>query len=110
MFSAVPHRPVLQQDLVPELAELRDNWQMIREEAQSLVELAAIKAADKAIGASTRFSAPDGSAFYLKWYDEALPLAVANCPNTVALLSSIPTIKGAMFTNLPPGWQAGAAP
>jgi beta-hydroxylase len=37
-------------------------------------------------------------------------LAVANCPNTVALLSSIPTIKGAMFTNLPPGWQAGAAP
>jgi beta-hydroxylase len=47
MFSAVPNRPVLQQDLVPELAELRDNWQTIREEAQSLFELDAIKAADK---------------------------------------------------------------
>jgi beta-hydroxylase len=47
MFSAVPNRPVLQQDLVPELAELRDNWQTIREEAQSLFELGAIKAADK---------------------------------------------------------------
>jgi aspartyl/asparaginyl beta-hydroxylase (cupin superfamily) len=35
MFSAVSNRPVLQQDLVPELAELRDNWRMIREEAQS---------------------------------------------------------------------------
>jgi aspartyl/asparaginyl beta-hydroxylase (cupin superfamily) len=30
MFSAVSNRPVLQQDLVPELAELRDNWRMTK--------------------------------------------------------------------------------
>jgi beta-hydroxylase len=104
MFSAVPNRPVLQQDLVPELAELRDNWQTIREEAQSLFELGAIKAADKFNDwGFNSFFRTGWKRFYLKWYDEAPPSAVANCPNTVALLNSIPTIKGAMFANLPPG-------
>jgi beta-hydroxylase len=104
MFSAVSNRPVLQQDLVPELAELRDNWRMIRDEAQSLFELGAIKAADKYNDwGFNSFFRTGWKRFYLKWYDEALPSAVANCPNTVALLNSIPTIKGAMFTNLPPG-------
>ena len=35
--------------------------------------------------------------FYLKWYGAALPSALANCPKTVELLASIPTVKGAMF-------------
>jgi beta-hydroxylase len=111
MFSAVSNRPVLQQDLVPELAELRDNWRMIREEAQSLFELGAIKAADKYNDwGFNSFFRTGWKRFYLKWYDEALPSAVANCPNTVALLNSIPTIKGAMFTKPVARWQAGAAP
>jgi beta-hydroxylase len=41
--------------------------------------------------------------FYLKWYDEPLPSAKATCPQTVALLESIPNIKGAMFATLSPG-------
>ena len=41
--------------------------------------------------------------FYLKWYDQPLPSALANCPRTVELVNSIPTVKGAMFASLPPG-------
>jgi beta-hydroxylase len=33
LFSAVPNRPILRQDSLPELSLLRDNWQVIREEA-----------------------------------------------------------------------------
>jgi len=46
--------------------------------------------------------------FYLKWYDHPLPSADANCPRSVALLRSIPSIKGAMFATLPPGGKHGA--
>ncbi|MER0798103.1 aspartyl/asparaginyl beta-hydroxylase domain-containing protein, partial [Pseudomonas aeruginosa] len=41
--------------------------------------------------------------FYLKWYDEAHPSAGQLCPQTTALLRQIPSIKAAMFAELPPG-------
>ncbi|MEO8997828.1 MAG: aspartyl/asparaginyl beta-hydroxylase domain-containing protein, partial [Rhodanobacter sp.] len=41
--------------------------------------------------------------FYLKWYGEPLASAEALCPQTVALLKSIPSVKAAMFALLPPG-------
>jgi len=104
MFSAVPNRPVLRQDMVPELATLRDNWQTIREEALALFAQGAIKAADKYNDwGFNSFFRTGWKRFYLKWYDEALPSAVANCPKTVALLNAIPNVKGAMLADLPPG-------
>jgi beta-hydroxylase len=36
LFSAVPNRPILQQETIPELKALRDNWQVIRDEALTL--------------------------------------------------------------------------
>jgi beta-hydroxylase len=30
LFSAVPNRPILRQETIPELKALRDNWQVIR--------------------------------------------------------------------------------
>jgi beta-hydroxylase len=33
LFSAVPNRPILDENAIPELKVLRDNWQPIREEA-----------------------------------------------------------------------------
>src|SRR5215831_11471678 len=36
LFSAVPNKPVLPVSLVPELATLRENWRLIREEAIAL--------------------------------------------------------------------------
>ncbi len=104
MFSAVPNRPILQVGMVPELSVLRDNWQMIREEALQLFAQGQIKAADKYNDwGFNSFFRTGWKRFYLKWYEEALPSALANCPKTVELLSTIPNVKGAMFANLPPG-------
>jgi beta-hydroxylase len=90
--------------MVPELSVLRDNWQTIREEALHLFAQGQIKAADKYNDwGFNSFFRTGWKRFYLKWYDEALPSALANCPKTVELLSTIPNVKGAMFANLPPG-------
>jgi len=104
MFSAVPNRPILQVEMVPELKLLRDNWQTMREEAQHLFAQGAIKAADKYNDwGFNSFFRTGWKRFYLKWYGAPLPSALANCPKTVELLNSIPNVKGAMFANLPPG-------
>ena len=104
MFSAVPNRPILQVEMVPELTVLRDNWQTIREEAQHLFAQGAIKAADKYNDwGFNSFFRTGWKRFYLKWYGAPLPSALANCPKTVELLNAIPNVKGAMFANLPPG-------
>jgi beta-hydroxylase len=104
IFSAVPNRPILQVAMVPELSVLRDNWQMIREEALHLFAQGQIKAADKYNDwGFNSFFRTGWKRFYLKWYEEALPSALANCPKTVELLNTIPNVKGAMFANLPPG-------
>jgi beta-hydroxylase len=103
-FSAVPNRPMLPVSTIPELAKLRDNWKTIRDEAVILFDQGRIKAADSYndMGFNSFFRS-GWKRFYLKWYDEALPSAKALCPQTVALLNSIPTIKGAMFATLAPG-------
>jgi beta-hydroxylase len=104
LFSAVPNQPILQQQTIPELKALRDNWQVIRDEAMTLFAQGQIKAADKYNDwGFNSFFRTGWKRFYLKWYEQALPSAVANCPKTVELVNAIPTIKGAMFANLPPG-------
>src|SRR6478735_10544556 len=104
LFSAVPNRPILQQETIPELKALRDNWQVIRDEALTLFAKGQIKAADKYNDwGFNSFFRTGWKRFYLKWYDQALPSAERMCPQTVALLKSIPCIKGAMFATLAPG-------
>jgi len=102
-FSALPSRPVLPPTSIPELAKLRDNWQSVRAEALSLFDQGRIKAADSYndFGFNSFFRT-GWKRFYLKWYDEPLPSAKAMCPQTVALLESMPCIKGAMFASLGP--------
>src|SRR3984957_19961264 len=108
LFSAVPTQPILRLDSVPELTLLRDNWRVIREEALALFAQGQIKAADKYNDwGFNSFFRTGWKRFYLKWYGAALPSALANCPKTVALLNAIPTVKGAMFANLPSGGRLG---
>jgi beta-hydroxylase len=104
LFSALPNRPLLPTTSIADLAKLRDNWQMIRNEALGLFNQGQIKASDKYndFGFNSFFRT-GWKRFYLKWYDEPLPSAKATCPQTVALLESIPCIKGAMFASLGPG-------
>ena len=101
--------PVTAAERVPNLALLRDNWQVIRDEALALQSGGAFEAA-KAEGSAgsydlgfRTFFKRGWSKFYLTWYGTTHRSAQRTCPRTVALLNQIPEVKGAMFTILPAG-------
>ena len=104
--SRVPTTPYISTDYLPELKLLQENWQTIRDEAVHLANLQAIKAPElhNDIGFNSFFKY-GWKRFYLKWYDAKHPSAETLCPNTVALLNRIPSVKAAMFAELPPGGQ-----
>src|SRR5690606_34400963 len=101
--------PVTAAARMPNMALLRDNWQVIRDEALALQSGGAFEAA-KAEGSAgyydpgfRTFFKRGWSKFYLTWYGTTHRSAQRTCPRTVALLKQIPEVKGAMFTVLPPG-------
>jgi beta-hydroxylase len=103
-FSAVPARAFPDRRAFPQLDPLKDNWQVIREEALHLFDEGYIRAAEKNNDASfSSFFKEGWKRFYLKWYGDPLPSAGALCPKTVRLLAKIPQVKAAMFALLPPG-------
>jgi len=104
LASRVPTTPFVDTREIPALQKLRDNWEVIRDEAVNMAELRHIKAAEKHddIGFNSFFKY-GWKRFYLKWYDARHPSAEQYCPRTVALLKTIPEIKAAMFAELPPG-------
>ena len=106
LTSRVPTTPYIPNDTMPELKLLEDNWETIRDEALHLASLREIKAPElhNDIGFNSFFKY-GWKRFYLKWYDAKHPSAVALCPKTVALLNQIPSVKAAMFAELPPGGQ-----
>ncbi len=102
-FSAVPARPILDRRGFPQLDLLQANWQAIRQEALSLYDEGHVRATEKYSDASfDSFFKQGWRRFYLKWYGEPLASAEALCPQTVALLRSIPSVKAAMFAVLAP--------
>lgn len=102
--SRVPDSRYVAVDAFPELAPLRDRWQEIREEALALRDAQQIKASDQYndVGFNSFFRR-GWKRFYLKWYDDAHPSAATLCPRTTELLRGIPSVKAAMFAELPPG-------
>ena len=109
MCSGVPNRPLLSTQAFPELRRLRDNWPLIRDEALRLFDEGYLRAAAKNNDWGFHAFFKSGwKRFYLKWYEDFLPSARTLCPQTVALLNSIPNIHGAMFAALPPGGKLGA--
>lgn len=93
----------------PELDRLRDNWELIREEAQALYRSQAFDQTKDPANSSyydlgfRSFHKYGWSKFYLTWYGTTLNSAQAHCPQTVALVNSIPGVNGAMFSLLPAG-------
>lgn len=108
LFSRVEKTPYISVQAFPELKVVDDNWQMIRDEALKLNDAAHIKASDDLddLGFNSFFRT-GWKRFYLKWYGANLNSATQLCPKTVALLSGIPSVKGAMFAMLPPGARLG---
>ncbi len=104
LLSRVPTTPYVPVSRFPELTPLRESWRIIREEALAMREASRIRAADayNDIGFNSFFRT-GWKRFYLKWYDDAHPSAVEHCPRTTAILSAIPSVKAAMFAELPPG-------
>src|SRR5262245_7693016 len=106
--SAVPRTPLLDARAFSELAPLRGQWRMIRDEAEALLEAGRIAPSDghRDIAFNTFFRR-GWRRFHLKWYGDVLPSAEASCPRTVALLRSIPTVRAALFAFLPAGGTLG---
>ena len=104
LSSRVPTTPFVPVSTIPELKTIEDNWQVFRDEALALAQLQQIKAdqAHTDIGFNSFFKY-GWKRFYLKWYDAQHPSAEALCPRSVALLRSIPSVKAAMFAELPSG-------
>lgn len=102
-------KPVLAAACVPNLSVLRDNWEVIREEALVLRSTGAFDAATAAGSAGyydvgfRSFFKRGWSKFYLKWYGTTHLSAQLACPKTVALLDRVPEVQGAMFSILPAG-------
>ncbi|WP_136419628.1 lipid A hydroxylase LpxO [Herbaspirillum sp. ST 5-3] len=104
LFSRVPSTPYFSNDDFRELKPLEDQWETIRAEALNLIALQKIKAAEKNDDAGfNSFFKYGWKRFYLKWYEASHPSAERLCPQTVALLRVIPSVKAAMFAELPPG-------
>lgn len=103
-FSGVPNRPVLSTEKFPELEQLRENWEEIRDEAARLYRAGHVKASDDYDDlAFNSFFRRGWKRFYLKWYDDFLPSAKEMCPKTVEMLAGMPSINAAMFTLMSPG-------
>jgi beta-hydroxylase len=103
-FSGVENQPYISQAHFPQLNLLKDNWQIIRDEALQLEREELIKGSDKYndMGFNSFFRR-GWKRFYLKWYDDFHPSAKKYCPQTIDLIQQIPNVKAAMFAVLPAG-------
>ena len=107
-FSKVPRTPFLPVNTFPELATLKAHWREIREEALRLHDALEIKAsANNDDAGFNSFFKTGWKRFYIKWYGDAHPSAKELCPKTLELVKDMPSIKAAMFTELPPGAKLG---
>lgn len=104
LFSSAPDKPLFNTRDFPELGNLRNNWQTIRDEALALSSEGHIRTATGHNDAGFNSFFKEGwRRFYLTWYGESIPSAESLCPKTVALLKATPGVKSAMFALLPPG-------
>ena len=108
-FTNGPKTAVFPPNSVPGLDKLKENYPIIRAEAKVLLDTGVFQrppAIDEP-GYNT-FEKGGWRMYPLKWYDkECRKTAREMCPKTCSILDSIPTIRSAMFTVLPPGARLG---
>ena len=99
-----PNKPFFDTNQFDDLQVLKENWQIIRDEALALTEEGNIKNAEGVydIGFNSFFRT-GWARFYLKWYGDDMPSAIQQCPKTIEILKRTPSINAAMFASLPPG-------
>ncbi len=101
--------PIMDLGKFPELWDIQQNWNVIRDEAVALHVNQSFESintpgqpAHYDLGFHT-FYKFGWRKFYLKWYGSQHRSAERLCPKTLAILSQIKSVNGAMFSILPPG-------
>lgn len=108
LFSAVGRRNYLKVEELPSLARLRENWPLLRAEAEAIFAEVLPEPVNPAHDlAFHSFMKKGWNRFYLSWYGQPLPSALRHAPRSVELLRDLPEIRGAMFALLPPGGRLG---
>ncbi|BDX01879.1 aspartyl/asparaginyl beta-hydroxylase [Marinomonas pontica] len=100
-------RPIIDTLQYKELDVLRDNWEIIRDEALALQQQGDLENINKPgsdayydVGFRT-FHKYGWRKFYVKWYGYTHTSAQTMCPKTTEILSKIKNINGAMFAFMP---------
>jgi beta-hydroxylase len=108
-FTVGRQAAVFEPRSVPGLDKLKASYPVIRQEAKVLLDAGVFQRAPAVDEPGYNTFEKGGWRLYpLKWYaKECRPAAVAACPRTCAVLDSIPAIRSAMFTVLPPGGRLG---
>lgn len=100
---------VLETKTVPGLDVIKENYHIIRDEAQALLDAGVFQrppSVDEP-GFNT-FEKGGWRKYTLKWFaNECRDAAVEMCPRTCSLLDKVPAIQSAMFTVLPPDGKVG---
>lgn len=107
--KAKAKKPIMDVKDFPELKEITDNWEVIRDEAVKLKEMGFFdKTKSTESGAYydlgfRTFIKYGWSKFYIFWYGHNHKSAKKLCPKTQEIVSKNPLVSGAMFSLLPSG-------
>ncbi len=102
LFSKVPDRPYHREEDFPDIAGITAHWEEIRDEALAL-ESHIKGSSSKDDAGFNSFFRRGWKRFYLKWYSDSHESARQLCPRTTEILAGIPSVKAAMFAELPAG-------
>ena len=103
--------PIMDISKFGDLEKIKQNWEVIRDEAKQLQEKGYFDAINKPGSAAhydvgfRTFYKYGWRKFYLKWYGYTHTSAQNLCPKTTEILAGIKSVNGAMFSILPPGSQ-----
>jgi len=105
LSSKTPNTAYLDESHFPEMQVIKNNWQVFREEGLRLRQDGATHGVvtENTDIAFHSFYKRGWKSFYITWYGHPLPSAERLCPRSVELLRQVPTIRGALFANLPAG-------
>ena len=108
-FTVGQQKAVFDARTVPGLDKIKANYPIIREEARAMRDAGVFQRPPSVDQPGYNTFEKGGWRLYsLKWYtDECDPSAVKMCPQTCAIVDSIPAIRSALFTVLPPGARLG---
>ena len=108
-FTVGTQKAVFAANTVPGLDKIKASYPLIREEARALRDAGVFQRKPSVDQPGYNTFEKGGWRLYpLKWYTkECGQVAMQACPKTCAIVDSIPAIRSALFTVLPPGARLG---